>query len=303
MEDAHSSTLRMAAFAALGELRAIHGDTMRLDTLAEGFRVGNETVLFMSRPRGIFKPRQIRKYPLSFKTVSDGPYEDSFAPDSVQIRYKYQGDDPQARDNRMMRAAMQDRIPLIYFFSTLAGHYFPIWPVFIVGDDPSTLTFTVAVDDHVPTENEVNDVEDDLRRGYVTGQTRQRIHQRAFRDRVLDAYRERCCVCKLNHPSLLDAAHIVADADPEGEPIVRNGLALCKLHHTAYDRSFFGVRPDYKIEVSQAILEENDGPILEHGLKRIHGQKIATPKRAENQPEPWRLEKRFETFRQSVAAK
>lgn len=291
----------MAAFVALRDLRALHGDTMRLDTLAEGYRVGNEKVLFMSRPRGIFKPRQIKKYPLSFKTVSDGPYEDSFAPGSSLILYKYQGEDPQAPDNRMMRAAMRDRIPLIYFFSTLPGHYFPIWPVYIVADDPNALTFTVAVDDHVPTENVVNDVEDDLRREYLTGQTRQRIHQRAFRDRVLDAYREKCCVCRLTHPSLLDAAHIVPDADPDGEPVVRNGLALCKLHHTAYDRSFFGVRPDLRIEVRPSILTETDGPMLEHGLKRIHGTGISVPRKKEHKPEAWRLEQRFEKYRQAVS--
>ena len=91
MEDARSSALRLAAFEALRDLKAMHGDTLRLSTLEKGYRVGQEKILFMSRPRGIFKPRQIKKYPLSFKTVSDGPYEDSFAPGSSLIQYKYQG--------------------------------------------------------------------------------------------------------------------------------------------------------------------------------------------------------------------
>jgi predicted restriction endonuclease len=40
-----------------------------------------------------------------------------------------------------------------------------------------------------------------------------------------------CC-----HAALLDAAHIILDTEPQGEPTVRNGLALCKIHHAAYDR-------------------------------------------------------------------
>jgi len=40
---------------------------------------------------------------------------------------------------------------------------------------------------------------------------------------------------------LLDAAHITPDTHPEGEPIVSNGLSLCKLHQAAFDRFFFTI--------------------------------------------------------------
>jgi putative restriction endonuclease len=73
---------------------------------------------------------------------------------------------------------------------------------------------------------------------------------------VLAAYREHCAICRLRHKELLEAAHIVADRDPEGEPHVSNGLALCKLHHAAFDRHIIGVRPDYVVEVRLDILEE-----------------------------------------------
>ena len=53
----------------------------------------------------------------------------------------------------------------------------------------------------------------------------------------------------LRHHELLEAAHIVADSDPEGEPVVSNGLALCKLHHAAFDANILGVHPDYRVEV------------------------------------------------------
>ena len=80
-----------------------------------------------------------------------------------------------------------------------------------------------------------------------------------FRERVLEAYRHQCALCHLKHDELLDAAHIIPDADPEGEPVVSNGLALCRLHHSAFDKFFIGVRPDYRIEVRPDLLEEEDG--------------------------------------------
>ena len=96
---------------------------------------------------------------------------------------------------------------------------------------------------------------------------------------------------------MLDAAHIIPDTDPEGEPIVKNGLSLCKLHHAAYDRSFFGIRPDFSIEVRGDILEESDGPMLKHGLQEIHNSLIQLPSRKLDRPDPVRLERRYEEFR------
>jgi putative restriction endonuclease len=69
---------------------------------------------------------------------------------------------------------------------------------------------------------------------------------------------------------LLDAAHIIPDTDPEGEPHVRNGLSLCALHHTAFDRYFIGLRPEFTIEVREDLLVEHDGPTLVHAIQGLH---------------------------------
>jgi putative restriction endonuclease len=42
---------------------------------------------------------------------------------------------------------MQHRVPLMYLFGIIEGQYLPVYPVYIVGDDPRELTFRVAVDD------------------------------------------------------------------------------------------------------------------------------------------------------------
>jgi putative restriction endonuclease len=69
---------------------------------------------------------------------------------------------------------------------------------------------------------------------------------------------------------LLDAAHIVMDADEQlGQPIVSNGSPLTKIHHVAFDVHLIGVHPDYRIYVSDRLLEIHDGPFLELGLNGI----------------------------------
>ena len=80
--------------------------------------------------------------------------------------------------------------------------------------------------------------------------------------------RGRCAISHLPEPRLLDAAHIVVDADEQlGQPIVSNGLPLTKLHHAAFDAHLIGIDPDYRIHVSDRLLEIHDGPLLELGLK------------------------------------
>jgi putative restriction endonuclease len=113
------------------------------------------------------------------------------------------------------------------------------------------------------------------------------------------AYREQCALCRLRHRELLDAAHIIADRDERGEPEVSNGLALCKLHHAAFDREIIGIRPDLIIEVRGDVLLEADGPMLRHGLQGFHGQRIHVPARAPERPDPDRLRERYERFRRA----
>jgi len=108
----------------------------------------------------------------------------------------------------------------------------------------------------------VSDPEQAIRRSYVTRVSKQRMHQQEFRQRVLRAYREQCAICRLRHEELLDAAHILPDGHPRGEPVVPNGLALCKLHHAAFDRNFLGLRPDLTVELRPDVLREPDGPML-----------------------------------------
>ena len=182
---------------------------------------------------------------------------------------------------------MVHRAPLVYCHGVVPGHYVVVWPVFIVGDDPAGLSFTVSVDERRLASLESTSWDDRAtqgRRRYITREVQQRLHQEGFRQRVLAAYQDHCAVCRLRHAELLEAAHILPDGHPQGEPVVPNGLALCKLHHAAFDLNIVGIRPDYQVEIRTDVLEEVDGPMLKHGLQGFHGQQLWTPRRASLQP-------------------
>jgi putative restriction endonuclease len=54
-----------------------------------------------------------------------------------------------------------------------------------------------------------------------------------------------------------------------GLPEVPNGLALCKIHHSAYDVNILGVSPDYRVHIRSDVLREHDGPMLRWGLQEM----------------------------------
>lgn len=292
--------VRLRAFEFLSQQCQQHGDVLPRPVLEQGFVLQGTRVPLLG-PQGIFKPK-LCALPLSLTTapVKPGrhrPYDDSFGPEG--LRYRYRGKDPLHHENVGLRKAMERKVPLIYFHGIVPGRYFAAWPVFIVGDEPSRLTFYVAVDDAQfisPDLRAVAESGAEARRAYITTVTRSRLHQKTFRERVLRAYRECCALCRLRHGTLLDAAHIIPDSMPAGEPIVSNGLALCKLHHAAFDQHFLGVRPDYTIHVRQDILDEIDGPMLEHGLQRLHNGRILLPGSRRDRPDPALLTQRYEHF-------
>ena len=293
--------VRLAAFQWLRAQMDVHGDVLPRSILAEGF-VFEGTRVPLLGPQGIFKPGLMTEAPLSITTIPGGPYDDSIGSGGA-LKYRYRGTDPAHPDNRGLRRAMQAQLPLVWFWRVQPGQYLAAFPVFIVGDHPQQLTFDVQVDDPVAlaqpreTESFVSEDRAAIRREYVTAIVRRRVHQQAFRARVIEAYRTHCALCRLRHQELLDAAHITADTEATGEPVVSNGLSLCKLHHAAFDRHFLTVRPDYTVEVRRSILEETDGPMLIHGLQGLHDQPIYLPREVSLEPDRDRLEERYALFR------
>jgi putative restriction endonuclease len=302
--------VRLAAFAFLDEQRRLGAGLMARQVLAAGFSFKGQRVPLLG-PQGIFKPR-LCHLPLSITTVparegQERPYDDALGEDGL-LRYRYRGPedrpDPDHPDNAGLRAAQRLRAPLVYFHGIVAGRYAAEYPVYIVGDDRASLTFTVTVDEHrfatlgnVPDES----VETTIRQRYATRLVQQRLHQQEFRERVLEAYQRHCAICRLKRDQLLEAAHIISDRDERGAPTIPNGIALCSLHHAAFDAHLIAVRPDYRVEVREDLLHETDGPMLVHGLQGFNGQLIRLPRVERQRPDRERLEARYELFRQAAS--
>jgi putative restriction endonuclease len=306
MPDDRDAAVRLRAFDFLTDQRRRFGEaSIPRSILERGFDFDGVRVPMIG-PQGIFKPAILPEVPLTITTAPpvehrERPYDDGFI-DGGFLRYRYRGTDPSHRDNVGLRTAMQRQTPLIYLHGIVQGLYEAAWPVFIVEDHPDTLSFVVAIDDQTgaPAAWQLNDPAAlTARRQYVTAVVRQRLHQRGFRQRVLRAYQQCCAICRLRHDELLEAAHILPDGHPLGEPVIPNGLALCKLHHAAFDRYLIGVTPDLEVTVRLDVLEEIDGPMLQHGLQGFRGRRIHVPRADHLKPNRDFLAERYALFRRA----
>lgn len=276
--------------------------TFRYEQLAQ-FRFHGDRVPLTDRGRGIRKPAQLTAA-LSFSTVYTPPngvppYVDAEGHDGL-LRYKIRGKDPRHPENIAMRAAHERQLPLIWFVGVAPGLYLPRYPVHLVGEEHGQ--FVVALDQaqrNLAAAQNADVSEDDRR--YAEEITRRRLHQPLFRARVLQAYESRCSMCHLQHASLLDASHILDDKHALGQPIVPNGLALCKIHHAGFDQHIIGVSPDLKISVRRDILDEVDGPMLKYGIQALEGQRLTVPRQRVAAPDRERLAVRFSDFQTAAA--
>jgi putative restriction endonuclease len=210
------------------------------------------------------------------------------------LDYAFMGSDPGAAENRWLRDAMDLQIPIIYFLGTAPTLYQAVVPAFIVGFDTRALKARVAF---APSEAANRAPETPEERRYALRAVKQRLHQSTFREMVMHAYGRRCAISGLPEPLLLDAAHIIEDANERyGQPIVRNGIPLSKIHHAAFDAQLIGIDADSRIHVSEKLLALHDGPQLE-ALRQFHTKELLPPRREIDRPDRDRLARRFEMFK------
>ncbi len=302
--DERQSLMRMAAFGQVRRLLEIH-DQLTATDLGAGFTFEGERVPLVNPQRGIFKPQQMQHL-LSIKTVFPKPgakvwYDDQrhvhrqIYEGEETIDYAFMGTDPNVAENRWLREAMERQVPIIYFLGVSPGRYQAVVPAFIVGWDARAAKAQVAFGD--ASARAATPPADRIERRYALRTVQQRLHQASFRDAVITAYRGRCALSGLPEPLLLDAAHIVIDKDERlGQPVVPNGIPLSKIHHAAFDAHLIGIDADFRVHVSERLLGQNDGPMLE-ALKRLHRGELHLPFRSQDRPDRERLALRFELFK------
>lgn len=291
--------VRAAAMRWLDE-RTDHGARTVTQPEVAAFPFLGESISLLMRQQGICKPKQLGAA-LALRTTwtppgGKPPYQDFEGPDGM-FRYAYRGTDPNSFDNVALRRAGEFGLPLIWFVAIATGVYHVQYPVYVVADEPDQLRVALAVDEAQRWISPAAASADEDRRRYVQRLNKLRLHQPVFRAQVLGAYERACAICKLRHTELLDAAHILSDVHPRGTPVVQNGMALCSIHHRAFDANVIGIRPDLVVEVRRDILAEIDGPMLRHGLQEMAGVAVARPRKVSLWPDPSRLAERYEQFR------
>ena len=142
--------VRVSAFTFLAEQTRLLGEVLPRTLLSRGFSFEGRQVRLMG-PQGIFKPAILPELPLTITTVPtvegrERPYEDEIGENGL-IVYRYRGTNPDHHENVGRRTATARQTPLIHFIGVVPSKYMALWPVFIVGDDPASLSFTVAVED------------------------------------------------------------------------------------------------------------------------------------------------------------
>jgi hypothetical protein len=129
----------------------------------------------------------------------------------------------------------------------------------------------------------------------ATVTTESALRGRGFRQAVIEAYECRCAVCglKISSPDALfwevEAAHIVPNR-ALGRDDVWNGIAMCHLHHWAFDVGWFALLDDYRIEISSQIqlLPSDFGKMGNYEVIGSLGKQatpILLPTRAEFRPD------------------
>jgi putative restriction endonuclease len=276
--------------------KANGGDGMLSRAELGSFSYAGETIRLIDQYGGIWNPgaswtlgEELRAT-LSINTTKSAKYEDQEVSGGLW-RYDYQTGGT-AGKNTKMRKAMELQLPLIWFVQQDSGRYVP-YRVFIINDFPDEGYCLIAPERFLAIAAQSESL---IERRYAERIMKQRLHQPAFRARVISAYETKCAICRLGHGRLLDAAHITPDSDETSSTSVTNGLSLCKIHHTAYDINIVGIDADYTVHIQQDVLSETDGPMLEHGIKEMDKTKLWVPSDLQARPDPARLERRFREF-------
>ena len=111
-----------------------------------------------------------------------------------------------------------------------------------------------------------------------TGNYKPAVRDQGFRRIVVITYDHRCALCgvRIITPeghTVVDAAHIIPWSRSKIDDI-RNGMALCKLCHWAFDEGMMGVSGDYNVITSRQIAANPNVPGF---LLTLAGRSIITP--------------------------
>jgi hypothetical protein len=148
--------------------------------------------------------------------------------------------------------------------------------------DDSLETFLITFGDSQPAQSMTEPEELPFRlveeRRTARRQVNARVGQQRFKSRVFQRYGERCAVCGISAPQVLDAAHLRPKSE-RGSDDPRNGLVLCASHYRAFEAGLFAIEPSslrirYTASGPDADSLRVERPTLEHLPKRPHEEAV-----------------------------
>lgn len=108
-----------------------------------------------------------------------------------------------------------------------------------------------------PEDVEDAEIDDDVaeKRKYAVLSTKRALRAIDFSQRVLGAYGRQCAMCG-TQLRLIDGAHILPAAHEDSTDQTSNGVALCALHHRAYDRALVTFNTSFKVAVNEEMVKK-----------------------------------------------
>ena len=287
---------RESLFNQVSELANSHDGMLSRQELSE-FVYDGEIVRLIDPQGGIWNPgaswtaSPALSATRSINTTLSGIYDDQEVADGLW-RYDYQSGGVEGK-NTKLRKAWELQLPIIWFRQQEIGRRYVPYLVYVVDDFPELGYCLISPDLSLSLAIKTGD---DIQKRYALREMKQRLHQPAFRAKVLSAYGVRCAVCNLQMGALLEGAHITPDSDPNSSTKVNNGISLCKIHHSAYDATLLGIDTDFSIHIRADVMQESDGPMLKYGLQEMHGKDLILPSQQDHWPDLSRLSHRFHEF-------
>jgi putative restriction endonuclease len=133
-----------------------------------------------------------------------------------------------------------------------------------------------AVTDWSETDWTVETADDGMAAGTYETTAYARAVDPEFRATVLSQHDRTCPVSGVDHPGLLDVAHVLSWSDyPEHRADLTNVLPLSKTHHAAFDRKMFTIDRDYRLRVSPSFETQSD--VLQRTIIDQAGERVLLP--------------------------
>ncbi len=162
----------------------------------------------------------------------------------------------------------------------------PFWDEFI--EDREALIFEsekiLANYEHTSIESKYKKEIKDIPEG-ITGESRicevkTRVNQRVFREIVLANYDGKCGLTGIDIPDLLIASHIKPwKDDVENRLNPENGICLSALYDKAFDKGLISFTNDYKVLLSERLIENKEKGYFEKYFEPIKGRRLNMPQK------------------------